>query len=225
MIPKTPIQIQTLEIYPTFDKFTDRLKPANLLTMYDDIKTIEESIAEERLTLLDINEIYTDGKSSPGVNYFEKWLTFLQDFLNINNRLTQPTAVAVMLYNNHNQFYLTDLKIIFEKIMRAEYGTFYGSVDAQRIIYSFAQYHTQRTTIIHSILRYEEMIKTMYFNEIQIQIKSEIWAEVVKLGLEKEEQLKEFHKRCNAELEVKCQERLKRIVAEKNNIQDYSSSK
>jgi hypothetical protein len=99
------------------------------------------------MTIEDINIIYPETEINNSVNYIARWLDFLNKFSNINKQLTELNAVAYMIYKDYKFMYLTDLKIIFEKIMRAEYGPFYGSVDAQRILYGFMQYNLERSIL------------------------------------------------------------------------------
>ena len=143
----TAIQKRTLKLYPNYKLFYNDLSPARLLVAYDNINTIEESIAKPRMTIEDINIIYPETEINNSVNYIARWLDFLNKFSNINKQLTELNAVAYMIYKDYKFMYLTDLKIIFEKIMRAEYGPFYGSVDAQRILYGFMQYNLERSIL------------------------------------------------------------------------------
>jgi len=122
--------------------------PAQLLVNYDEINTIEQSTVKPRMRIADIDIIYQDTKRNAAVDYLVKWLDFLNRFSNINKQLTELNSVAYMIYKDYKELYLSDLKIIFEKIMRAEYGPFYGSVDAQRILYGFMQYNTERKILM-----------------------------------------------------------------------------
>lgn len=140
----TPIQQKTLEAYPNYEKFMLDYNPPRLLVVYDDIKTIGKSVMQQRVSIADICAIYNTDKFNAGVDYLEKWLQFVNRFSNINKPLTETRTVAYMIYNEFNGFFFSDLKVLFEKLMRGEYGAFYGSVDAQRILTAFTQYGAQR---------------------------------------------------------------------------------
>lgn len=147
MIPPaelTTMQREILKKYPTYKDFLTDFNPAQLLVNYDEINTIEQSVAKSRMRIADIDVIYADTNRNAAVDYIVKWLDFLNRFSNINKQLTELNSVAYMIYKDYKELYLSDLKIIFEKIMRAEYGPFYGSVDAQRILYGFMQYNIER---------------------------------------------------------------------------------
>jgi len=149
----TPTQQKIIIAYPTYAKFLDDYKPAQLLVTYADINTISKSVAviNPRLMLEDINMAYSTDKLNAGVAYVKSWLDFLNKFSNLNKQLTETESVAFMIYNGHKSFYLTDMKIIFEKIMRCEYGIFYGSVDAPRILGAFTQYAQDREVTLKTI--------------------------------------------------------------------------
>lgn len=214
MIPSTPIQIQVFDKFPTFEIFIEQLKPANLILIYSDINSIEESISEERVTLEDINKIYSSKDMFAGIEYLSRWLNYLQDFLNINNRLTKPYDVAVMIYKDHRHFYLTDLKLIFEKIMRAEYGPFYGSVDSQRLIVSFTSYNVERYkvykkalhTIRHQIVNGEEQLKS--------NLKEVVWQELQDENMPKDQLWPEFEKRVNERFPKVMESEARRLLKE-----------
>jgi len=137
-----PIQQQALSIYPTYQKFLDDYKPAQLLVSFENISTIEESVSKPRITIGDLCMIYPDpsGVKNVSVDYIVQWLQFLNRISNINKPLIEIDPVAIMIYNSYKLLYLTDFKILFERILKAEYGVFYGSVDAQLILRAFVQY-------------------------------------------------------------------------------------
>jgi hypothetical protein len=136
----TPLQLKVLSIYPTYQKFMIDFKPIQLLVQYDDVNTIEQSLSNQRMTIGDICMIYPTDKTNASVDYIREWLSALNRTLNINKPLTDLDPIAYMLYKDHKYLYLTDFKIIFERIVRGDYGMFYGSVDAQLILKSFVNY-------------------------------------------------------------------------------------
>lgn len=151
MIPPaelTQMQRDILKKYPTYKEFLNNFNPAQLLVNYDEINTIEQSVSKRRMRIADIDVIYVDVQRNAAVDYLVKWLDFLNRFSNINKQLTELNSVAYMIYKDYKDMYLSDLKIIFEKIMRAEYGPFYGSVDSQRILYGFMQYGIERKILM-----------------------------------------------------------------------------
>jgi len=165
MIPPanlTPTQNQILKKYPTYASFYTDYNPAQLLVNYDEINTIEESISRRRMRICDIEILYPDEKRNAAVEYIVRWLDFLNKFSNINKQLTELNSVAYMIFKDYKELYLSDLKIIFEKIMRAEYGPFYGSVDAQRILYGFMQYNIERMSLVQKQrIKFENELETL----------------------------------------------------------------
>ena len=164
----TPIQLKTQNAYPTYAKFLEYFSPAQLIVQYDDVNTIAKSVTviNKRITLEDINIIYSDAKTDAGVDFVRKWLDFLNKFSNLNKQLTETKAVAYMIYKDYKYFYLTDLKIVFEKIMRCEYGIFYGSVDAPRILGAFINYSQERSATEKSIQGYVQKEMKAYMDPL-----------------------------------------------------------
>lgn len=144
----TPLQLKTRLSYPSYKEFMQDYKPEQLLVLYDDINTVSQSVLCVRLTISDVDSVYSGDKFSAGVDYIEKWLDFVNRFSNINKPLIETKAVAYMIYNDYRHFHLADLKVLFKNLMIGEYGSFYGSVDAQRILTAFAQYASARRKAI-----------------------------------------------------------------------------
>ena len=194
MIPRNEIQKKTRELYPTFNSFLVELSPANLLVMYDDINTIEASISTPRLSIADIFEIYTDGKNHPGIEYLEYWIKYINDISNLPKIITRTRDVAVMIYKDHAHFYLTDLKIVFERIMRGEYGPFYGAVDTQRILNACLQYSIERNKATNAIQRELDEKLNRLMTEIATGTRRELYEELLAKGGEPGDRLKEAEK-------------------------------
>lgn len=151
MITLSKIQQDVITNFPTYDKFFESLKPAKLKLTYDDIIDIADSIQELRMSLYDLHLLYTDGQSFyPGISYLKSWLDYLNTFSGINKPLSATHDLAVYLYSDYKHFYLTDLKVIFDFIMKkeGEYGKFYAAVDSQIIISDFNRYNKVRESIL-----------------------------------------------------------------------------
>lgn len=169
----TPLQQKTLEAYPAYDKFLKDYNPPQLLAVYDDIKTIGKSVLQQRLSIADVCRIYNTEKFNAGVDYIDKWLQFVNRFSNINKPLTETRTVAFMIYNEFNHLFFSDLKVLFEKLMRGEYGSFYGSVDAQRVLTAFSQYNAQRIPAAKTIHNSINAAVNQYSEQLRNQLIAE----------------------------------------------------
>jgi hypothetical protein len=174
------IKHDTLKIFPDYESFFSGMNPRQLLVSYDDVQTIEQSLSKKRFSLIDMDETYQSLKRVPApapVDYLVKWLDFINDFSNINKRLTELTPVAYMIFKSYGHFYLSDLKLLFERLMRAEYGTFYNSVDAQRILYAFLMYDQERKSFLQrKRVKYDDELE-----KFRDRISSDAYAEVQKI--------------------------------------------
>lgn len=143
----TPIQQKVLKVCPTYPKFLEQNKPDFLLVTFSGVTTIEQSIERHRMQISDLEIVYPDAQNT-SEDYFKKWLMRLNSILNIQKPLTEIDTVAYMLYSGYRHLYLSDLKLILEKLIRGEYGQFYATVDAQRIMQGFILYDKERNKLI-----------------------------------------------------------------------------
>lgn len=130
----------------TYNEFLEEFSPNNLDAILADIRTIDNSIQEERTTLLQLEETY--GLKSV-VDYVDRWLKVLNGTLNIRNPLTETTKIAFKIYDRFSHLYITDLKLISDKILFGDGVQFFGSVDAQAILRAFGDYSTERRNRIY----------------------------------------------------------------------------
>lgn len=144
---------QIKQQYPTWQDFVVNQDPSLLLINYDTVNKITDVYYATPVTLEFLNETYPLKDSSAGLYYLVKWLTFLNDFLNINKGIQQKFIhhLAFTLYSKYKYFKLADLKLLFDFILESRYGTFYGSVDTQRIVSSFFEYNRERNEIFTKI--------------------------------------------------------------------------
>ncbi len=150
-----PHQLTIFNEYPTYEKFMQDLSPEKLLVVFSDIIYVEQSVSKVRLSLGDINNMYSRSGFNPALDYMIKWIEYLAKFSNLNP-LVETRAVAFMICDKFSHLYLTDLKLAFEKIIRADYGklsVFFGSIDAQRLMYSFNQYDIERNAISNKYMQ------------------------------------------------------------------------
>jgi hypothetical protein len=145
---------------------------------------VEDSIAEERVSLEDISVLYQQGKTPAGVDYLCKWIENFQHCININKLLGADVIpeIAELIYKDNKHFYLSDLCLIYQGLLRREYGSFYGSVDAQTIVSAFALYNVSR---YKAYLRSDSAVKQILANnmtEIKRQFRQQLFDEIEKEG-------------------------------------------
>lgn len=200
MIPQSPIQNDLFQKFPKYELFWEHFKPSNLSLLYEDIVTVEESIAQVRISIEDIRILYSVKNIHAGIDYLSKWVDYLQDFLNINNRLKKVQDVAAVLYRDHRHLYLSDLTIIFNGILGSEYGRFYGSVDSQTIITSFRVYNVSRYNAYLQAYRLIKQLIDSRLDEIKKTAREAIYEKLVEEGVDKSTRWAELEKRLNQQL-------------------------
>lgn len=156
-----------LKDYPVWSDFEVKMKPRAMFSSYDCVNNLWDVYETSSFTLKLITEAYPSRKTPAGASYLEKWLTSLNDFLNINNKLSnqQIADLNLMLYGRYNHFRLSDLKLLFDYILESRYGNFYGSIDTQRIVTSFFEYNREREETFAKIEERQRAAKKKAENE------------------------------------------------------------
>ena len=140
------LEKQIFDKYPSWPAFLQDQSPEQLIVNYDFVNNFNDVYNTSDITLKFLSDLYNLKKSYAGYEYLERWLNFLNDFLNINKGL-QPGVIkqlSYILYAKYSHFRLSDLKLLFNYILDSRYGTFYGSIDTQRISSSFFGYSNER---------------------------------------------------------------------------------
>lgn len=140
------LEKQLLQDYPTWSDFVKDQSPEQLVVNYDFVNNLFDVYETSPISLIFLTNIYPRKQSYAGFEYLDLWLRFLNDFLNINKGLQTQyiKQLSYMLYAKYNHFRLSDLKLLFYYILESRYGTFYGSIDTQRIVSSFFDYNRER---------------------------------------------------------------------------------
>lgn len=141
---------QLRQNYANFTDFMKEQGPQQLMVNYEDVHRITDVFTKTPVTLKLLSETFSaDENPTLALTYMRGWLLFLNDFLNINKGI--PAAIidqlAYTIITRHRWITLADLKLIFDFILESRYGTFYGSIDTQRIITSFAEYARERKNV------------------------------------------------------------------------------
>lgn len=147
-----------LNQYPTWESFLKDQGPEQLIVNYNDVMRLSDVYNSTPVTLLFLTETYNLKNTMAGFDYLKKWLSFLNDFLNINKGIPERhiSQLAYSLYVKNSNFRLSDLKLLLDYILESKYGTFYGSVDTQRIVSSFADYTRERNELFGKIAAKKE---------------------------------------------------------------------
>lgn len=144
---------QILQDYPSWQEFVKGQSPEQLVVNYDFVTSLYKVYETSPFTLELLTELYPRTQSYAGYEYLEMWLRFLNDFLNINKGI-QPQYIkqlSYILYAKYRHLRLSDLKLLFDYILESRYGTFYGSIDSQRIVSSFYEYNKERSDLFAKI--------------------------------------------------------------------------
>lgn len=144
---------QILQDYPSWPEFVKGQSPEQLVVNYDFVISLYKVYETTPITLDLLTELYPRTQSYAGYEYLEMWLKFLNEFLNINKGLQAQyiKQLSYILYAKYQHLRLSDLKLLFDYILESRYGTFYGSIDSQRIVSSFYEYNKERTDLFAKI--------------------------------------------------------------------------
>lgn len=155
------LEKQILQNFPNWQDFVEEQKPEQLVINYDFVNNFYDVYETSPITLFLLTKIYPRKEGSAGYEYLKSWLQFLNKFLNINKGLKSDgiELLSYMLYQRYNHFHLSDLKLILTHILESRYGTFYGSIDTQRMMSSFFEYNREREETFTKIREREAIAK------------------------------------------------------------------
>lgn len=98
-------------------------------------------------------------------SFLMAWLVYLNEVLNLNKPMneTQITLCATNIQKEFNHLKISDLSLLFHRIITGQYGEFYESLSIAKILTFFREYEKERTELIiderereHAEFRYAE---------------------------------------------------------------------
>ena len=129
-------------------KLLKKYNPAKqLLNMSKTIKTIEQAIdCKETDT---INSIVKQQSQKFTEGLLVLWLTHLNELLDLKRPMTdqQIDYATVFIINDYGTLKFSDLSLIFNQILKGEYGSFYESLGIDKIMKIFSDYFEQRCEV------------------------------------------------------------------------------
>lgn len=77
------------------------------------------------------------------------WLVYLNDVLNLNKPLNedQIEMCAIEIVNDYYMLKITDLTLLFKRIMAGVYGEFYESLSVPKVLTFFREYCEERMEV------------------------------------------------------------------------------
>lgn len=157
--------------FKSFKQFLQEQGPSNLMLNYNHVTIIANVFQNTKISLNAINGAFKD-TTDAGYEYMHEWIKFLNEFLNIRNGLqhSMMQTLALNCYNKYGYFTLADLKLLLDFILESKYGTFYGSVDTQRILTSFSEYARERREFEDKLIQKEKERRKKEENEKRVGV-------------------------------------------------------
>ena len=157
----TVVQQQPTAIISS-EKFLMVYAPANCMKYSYKVATLGEAI---NLPAPSISQI----KREQGEPFCEKfimlWLVYLNEMLNLNKPMTeaQIRLCSSQLLAEYGYLKVTELTLIFKRILSGEYGEFYERLGIDKLLKFFREYDKERFEFIdeqrqreHAEFRYQE---------------------------------------------------------------------
>lgn len=123
-------------------------------------------------------------KREQGKPFCEKfvmlWLIYLNEMLNLNKPMTesQIRLCAAQLLAEYSYLKVTELTLIFKRILSGEYGEFYERLGIDKLLKFFREYDKERFEFIdeqrqreHAEFRYQEQKNETPFEDFKRNLK------------------------------------------------------
>lgn len=113
---------------------------------YRHTKTAEVALKTQAPTLASLKRAYGDDFQSA---YVEMWIENLNDFLNVNRKMSeaQVAETAMLLLQEYYYLHLADINLVFSKIKKGEFGNLFESIDGAKVLTYFRKYAEERMSI------------------------------------------------------------------------------
>lgn len=104
-------------------------------------RTVKDALLSGKLKLRQIAEVYDDESVSL---FLETWLVQLARDMGFQISEAQARETAILLLEEIYMLNLSELTLLFKKIRKGDYGTFYGSFNMQTIVIAAKRYRQER---------------------------------------------------------------------------------
>lgn len=113
-------------------------------------------------------------------NLLMMWLVFVNEVLNLNKPMSeaQIRLCATHILKDFNHLKMSDLSLLFNRIITGQYGEFYESLSIAKVLTFFRDYEKERTEaaiyeaeIQHQEFRYQESKEENSMDYLKRQIK------------------------------------------------------
>lgn len=128
--------------------------PKNCLKHSGKVKTVEMAITMNAPTIGTFQR-------EKGRNFTEGllmgWLVYLNDILNLNKPMTedQIEMCAIEIVNEYYALKVSDLTLLFKRIISGSYGEFYESLSIPKVLSFFREYFEERCNLGESLSQAE----------------------------------------------------------------------
>nr|DAK16313.1 MAG TPA: hypothetical protein [Caudoviricetes sp.] len=146
--------------------------PNNCLMHSSSLKGVSDALSRQTLSLVQIKK----GKGEVFLrSYISMWLIYLNEVLNLNNPLTeaQIELCAEQIMADYHHLKLSELSLIFKRIVSGECGELYERISMPKIMNIFRQYDQERTEVVvtqnqqaHEQFRYRENRTESYDDDL-----------------------------------------------------------
>lgn len=143
------------------EKLLIKYSPKNCLKHAGKIKTVEMAITTNAFS---IGTFHREKGRDFTEGWVLLWLIYLNSMLNLNKPMTedQLEMCATEIVNEYYGLKITDLSLLFKRIISGAYGEFYESLSIPKVLSFFALYFEERCKIAEELsLRNHNDIKSV----------------------------------------------------------------
>lgn len=123
------------------------LSPALITRQLNKVNNPLQAINTECKTLALIKK---DNDENKVLSIISAWIIDLNEFLNIKNQMSesQIEQTALFILDDYYYFNIAEINLIFTRIKKGFYGSFYESLDGTKLLSYFNQYDIERMGLV-----------------------------------------------------------------------------
>jgi hypothetical protein len=134
-----------LSRFETAKDFAVQFNLDECVSKYISIKTNLDGIKANTIKLRELSDCYGDGNIS---NWIAAWLVSISSKMDFPISTEQATTTSVLILEELYMINISEFTLFFKRLLKGDYGIFYGKFNMQTIICACKEFRMQRGKVI-----------------------------------------------------------------------------